>query len=288
MNENENITVNEADIDAAWAEDDGPSTETGAPEKADQPDSVQQQAADQQPAAPDAEEPAEAQERADQPKEQPADQPELFTLQYRGEQIQVTRDEVITLAQKGRDYDTVRQERDQLRQYRQEADPALSLVKSYAQRNGLSVEQYIDTVRKQELLAQGINEQTADAQISMEKRQAALQAQTAEAEAARNRQEAIAAQARQRQEARRQGMVDFLRAYPSVKPADIPREVWDRVAQGESLTAAYTMHRNQQLEAELAAERQNRQNQGRTTGSLSAQREGDGKSEIDKWWYEDD
>ena len=48
------------------------------------------------------------------------------------------------------------------------------------------------------------------------------------------------------------------------------------------------MHRNQQLEAELAAERQNRQNQGRTTGSLYAQREGDGKSEIDKWWYEDD
>ena len=26
MNENENITVNEADIDAAWAEDDGPGT----------------------------------------------------------------------------------------------------------------------------------------------------------------------------------------------------------------------------------------------------------------------
>ena len=200
----------------------------------------------------------------------------------------MTRDEVITLAQKGRDYDTVRQERDQLRQYRQEADPALSLVKSYAQRNGLSVEQYIDTVRKQELLAQGINEQTADAQISMEKQQAALQTQAAEAEAARKRQEAIAAQTQARQAARKQGMVDFLRAYPDVKAQDIPREVWDRVAQGESLTAAYTMHRNQQLEAELAAERQNKQNQERTTGPLSAQREGDGKSEIDKWWYEDD
>ena len=250
MNENENITVNEADIDAAWAEDDGPGTETGAPEQADQSDSAQQQAADQQPAAPEAEEPAEAQKGAEEPKEQPADQSELFTLQYRGEQIQVTRDEVITLAQKGRDYDTVRQERDQLRQYRQEADPALSLVKSYAQRNGLSVEQYIDTVRKQELL--------------------------------------IAAQTQARQAARKQGMVDFLRAYPDVKAQDIPREVWDRVARGESLTAAYTMHRNQQLEAELAAERQNKQNQGRTTGSLSAQREGAGQSEIDKWWYEDD
>ena len=92
MNENENITVNEADIDAAWAEDDGPGAETGAPEQADQPDSAQQQAADQQPAAPEAAEPAEAQKGADQPKEQPADQPELFTLQSRGEQIQVTRD----------------------------------------------------------------------------------------------------------------------------------------------------------------------------------------------------
>ena len=192
------------------------------------------------------------------------------------------------MAQKGWDYDTVRQERDQLRQYRQEADPALTLVRSYAQRNGLSVEQYIDLVRKQELIAQGINEQTADAQISVEKQQAAIRAQAAEAESERKRQEAIEAQARQRQEARKQGMLDFLRAYPAVKPADVPKEVWERVAQGESLVSAYTMHRNRQLEAELAAERQNRKNQQNTTGPLNSPREGDTRSEIDKWWYEDD
>lgn len=192
------------------------------------------------------------------------------------------------MAQKGWDYDTVRQERDQLRQYRQEADPALTLVRSYAQRNGLSVEQYIDLVRKQELIAQGINEQTADAQISVEKQQAALQAQAAEAEAARQRQKAAEERARQQSEARKQGMLDFLRAYPDVKPADVPKEVWERVAQGESLVSAYTMHRNRQLEAELAAERQNRQNQQNTTGPLNSPREGDTRSEIDKWWYEDD
>lgn len=283
MNENENITVNEADIYAAWAEDDGPSTV-----EADDGRMERKPEADPQPeAAPPAKEaPAAREEQEEKPAE--ADPPELFTLKNRDETRQVTREELVSMAQKGWDYDTVRQERDQLRQYRQEADPALTLVRSYAQRNGLSVEQYIDLVRKQELIAQGINEQTADAQIRVEKQQAAIRAQVAEAESERKRQEAIEAQARQRQEARKQGMVDFLRAYPSIKPADIPREVWERVAQGESLVSAYTMHRNRQLEAELAAERQNRQNQQNTTGPLNSPREGDTRSEIDKWWYEDD
>ena len=48
-----------------------------------------------------------------------ADQPELFTLKNRDEIRQVTREELIAMAQKGWDYDNVRQERDQLRQYRQ-------------------------------------------------------------------------------------------------------------------------------------------------------------------------
>lgn len=283
MNENENITVNEADIDAAWAEDDGPGTA-----EADDGRMEQKPEADPQPgAAPPAQEaPAAPEGQKEKPAE--ADPPELFTLKNRDETRQVTREELVSMAQKGWDYDTVRQERDQLRQYRQEADPALTLVRSYAQRNGLSVEQYIDLVRKQELIAQGINEQTAEAQISVEKQQAAMQAQAAEAEAVRQRQQAAEDRARQQSEARKQGMLDFLRAYPAVKPADVPKEVWERVAQGESLTAAYTMHRNRQLEAELAAERQNRQNQQNTTGPLNSPREGDTRSEIDKWWYEDD
>lgn len=283
MNENENITVNEADIYAAWAEDDGPSTV-----EADDGRMERKPEADPQPeAAPPAKEaPAAREEQEEKPAE--ADPPELFTLKNRDETRQVTREELVSMAQKGWDYDTVRQERDQLRQYRQEADPALTLVRSYAQRNGLSVEQYIDLVRKQELIAQGINEQTADAQIRVEKQQATLQAQAAEAEAARQRQKAAEERARQQSEARKQGMLDFLRAYPSIKPADIPKEVWERVAQGESLVSAYTMHRNRQLEAELAAERQNRQNQQNTTGPLNSPREGDTRSEIDKWWYEDD
>lgn len=267
MDENENLTVDENEIDAAWAEDETPAEDgQGAEERPAEPPAQQRQE----------ERPAEAEE------------PERFTLKNRDETRTVTRDELVAMAQKGWDYDTVRQERDQLRQYRGEADPALALVKGYAQRNGMSVEQYIDTVRKQELLAQGVSEQTAETQIGLEKQQAALREQNAEAEQARQRQEAILERARQQQEARKQGMLDFLKTYPGVKPQDIPREVWERVAGGESLVSAYTLHQNKRLEAELAAERQNKQNRQTTPGSLAASAEGDVRTDIDKWWYEDD
>ena len=274
-------TFDDAELEAAWAEEEDAMVEDGAHETEAQPEDAQQQA--DQPSAPETETPPEQ-----SAEEERADQPQLFTLKYRGEQLQVTQDEMVALAQKGRDYDTVRQERDQLLQYRQEADPALELVRGYAQRNGMTVGDYLDYCRRQELMSQGINEQTANAQIAVEKQQAALQRQNAEAAAARRQQEAEADQARQRQEAQRKDFAAFLGAYPGVKTTEIPKEVWEKVAQGESLVSAYTMHRNRQLEAELAAERQNRKNQQRTTGSLSDPAGGDKKDDIDRWWNEDD
>ena len=257
-------TFDDAELEAAWAEEEDAMVEDGAHETEDQPEDAQQQA--DQPAAPETETPPEQ-----SAEEERADQPQLFTLKYRGEQLQVTQDEMVALAQKGRDYDTVRQERDQLLQYRQEADPALELVRGYAQRNGMTVGDYLDYCRRRELMSQGINEQTANAQIAVEKQQ-----------------EAEADQARQRQEAQRKDFAAFLGAYPGVKTTEIPKEVWEKVAQGESLVSAYTMHRNRQLEAELAAERQNRKNQQRTTGSLSDPAGGDRQDDIDRWWNEDD
>lgn len=59
-----------------------------------------------------------------------ADQPELFTLKNRDETRQVTREELIAMAQKGWDYDNVRQERDQLRQYRQAMEQVRTPIKA--------------------------------------------------------------------------------------------------------------------------------------------------------------
>ena len=217
-----------------------------------------------------------------------ADQPaaETFTLKHLDETRQVSREEVVTLAQKGMDYDRIRAERDQLRQYREESDPALNMVKSFAQRNGMNLGEYVDYCRKQELMAQGVNEQTANAQIAVEKSRAAMEAAQKETETQRQQQEAEERAAREKAEARDRDMADFLEKYPQVKAADVPAEVWEKVAAGESMVGAYTMYRNKQLEAELAAERQNRRNSASTTGSRAASGTESAGNIFDRAWEE--
>ncbi len=275
MNETNETPILDDDLDAAWADE--------TPE-AQEPEPPQAHPAPEAPQA--AEPPAAPEEQEEKPAE--ADQPELFTLKNRDETRQVTREELVSMAQKGWDYDTVRQERDQLRQYREEADPALLMVRGYAERSGMTVEQYLDLCRRQELLSQGVNEQTADAQIRLEKQQTILEAQTRAAQEARQRQEAEAQKAQEAQAARRKDMEDFMAAHPGVKGADIPNEVWAQVAAGKSMTTAYTEYENKQLKAELAAERQNKANAQRSPGSLTNPQGEDTRSELDEIWYSDD
>ncbi|MCI5703967.1 MAG: hypothetical protein MR272_01940 [Pseudoflavonifractor sp.] len=275
MNETNETPILDDDLDAAWA-DETPEAQEPEPPQAHPVTEAPQ--AEEPPAAPE--------EQEEKPAE--ADQPELFTLKNRDETRQVTREELVSMAQKGWDYDTVRQERDQLRQYREEADPALLMVRGYAERSGMTVEQYLDLCRRQELLSQGVNEQTADAQIRLEKQQTILEAQTRAAQEARQRQEAEAQKAQEAQAARRKDMEDFMAAHPGVKGADIPNEVWAQVAAGKSMTTAYTEYENKQLKAELAAERQNKANAQRSPGSLTNPQGEDTRSELDKIWYSDD
>lgn len=189
---------------------------------------------------------------------------ELFTLKNRDETRQVTRDQVIAMAQKGWDYDTVRAERDQLRQYRKENDSTLEMVRLSAQGKGMTVPEYLDHCRRQDL-EQG-------------------RAQTGPGAGPGQGNALIQ---RFRQNARMQDMRRFLDAYPGVKAESIPQEVWAQVARGVSLVSAYAQHENQRLRAELAAERQDRANRARTPGGLGANSGGE-LDEIDRLWGEDD
>lgn len=269
-------------LDSAWdSEDDGfeAADEAQAPE-ADQPVGEQQPA--DQPAAPETDTDPAQQEGA-----QPADQPELFTIRYRGQEEQLTREQLITMAQKGRDYDAVRTERDSLKAQQDANAGAVDLVKGYAQRMGMEVPQYLDWVRTQELMRSGLNEQQAAQTIQMEKRQADLNAQEARINAQKAQQDTLLQQTRARQEARQKDFDAFLKAYPGVDPKSIPKEVWDNVGAGVPLVAAYTMHENSRLKAENAALQQNKTNQQRTPGSLGAN-SGAELDEYDRWWNEDD
>ncbi|SBW02361.1 conserved hypothetical protein [uncultured Eubacteriales bacterium] len=283
MDERESVfELNEQDIDAAWDEDVETHIQQEEPPEPEAQPPVEEGKQDP-PAAPP------QNDNAAGDKEPSANQPQdTFTLKHLEETKTVNRDEVVVLAQKGMDYDRIRQERDQLREYRQGADPALNLVKAYAERNGMDIGAYIDFCRKQELMAQGVNEQTAAAQIEVEKNQAAMQERNAEEERQRQEQERIQQGAKRRNEERTRDMNAFIAAYPNVKPESIPPQVWAQVAKGESLMSAYTMHRNQELEAQITAERQNQQNRQRTPGSLNSGLDGSTRDEIDKIWYADD
>jgi len=193
--------------------------------------------------------PAQKTEQTKAPEEQGAgtDQEPAFILKHLGITRAVDKDEVVRLAQQGMDYERVKAERDQLRAYRKQADPALTTVRDLAGMQGMSLPEYAEHCRRQGLPP-----------------------------ARPERQE-------QAGRTRREEMARFLKCYPDVQPEQIPTQVWEAVKNGEALTAAYAMHRSRALEAELTAERQNRQNAQKTTGKLSTM--GAGKQdEIDKWW----
>lgn len=226
----------------------------------------------------------------EKPKGEPAAEgasDELFTLKNRDERRQVNRRELIAMAQKGWDYDTVRAERDQLRQYRQETGPALERVKANARRSGMTVPEYLDFCRKQDLMRGGLDERTAAQTLRMEKQKDDLDARQARLDAQARQGNDLLRQARARQEARRQDMERFVQTYPEVKAESIPREVWVQVARGVPLVSAYAIHENRQLKVELAAERQNRANRLRTPGTLGAN-SGAELDEMDRMWNEED
>lgn len=272
MDENMEAVSQDNEINSAW---DDSESEVQQQSEA----TVGQEA--EKPSAPDQQEGVQAAEQ------EKADQPELFTLKNRDEVRQVTKDDLIAMAQKGWDYDTVRTERDQLRQYRDEANPALELVKDYAKRNNMSVSDYLDFCRKQDLMRSGLSAQAADEKLVLEKERAELDARQAKIKAEEDKRNSQQQKAHELEEARKKDIANFCKMYPSVDPKSIPQDVWTAVKGGDTLTNAYTMYENKRLSAELAAERQNKENQKRTPGSLGGNSATEAE-EIDRLWAEDD
>ena len=210
-------------------------------------------------------------------KEQPA---ETFTLRHLDDPPRnVGREEVIRLAQQGLDYERVRQERDSLRASRQEDQQVVELVKGFAARSGMSVAEYVDYCRTQDLMAQGVNEATAKAQVEIEKQRLQMDKQAQEAQDA----ETAANSERERAQAQRKDMEAFLAVYPNVKATEIPKEVWQRVAAGGSLVTEYTRWENTQLRAQLAA-RESQQNAAEKAPGSMTSRGQKGRKTIDDYW----
>lgn len=207
-----------------------------------------------------------------------------FELKHLDETRTVSREEVITLAQKGMDYDRIRTKYDELKAGEAQRSAHESFLKELADSAGQSVEDMIDTARARMLAnkaaAEGktLSEEDALEQIKQEK---AKQAPAEKPESAEEK-----STEKDRETERQQSFLRFSREFPEVKAEEIPAEVWKDFAEGKGdLADLFARQENKRLKAELAAMKQNEENRKKSTGSRATAGSAK-KSAFDEAWYD--
>lgn len=222
--------------------------------------------------------------------EQKADAPEkTWTLRHMDETKNVGEAEMVMLAQKGMDYDRIRAKYD-------ESKPAMEILSIFAKQKGVSVADYVSFLRTEAKKADGLSEAEARRSIELEDREAAVTAREAEQAAERQAAEQANAAANAAAQRRKADIDEFAREYPDVarNPDAIPKEVWDAVAAGSSLTVAYAKYTAKQAREEAErtrsaaqAAQQNIKNAARSTGSMqSAGQNAGGRDPFLEGWGE--
>lgn len=205
--------------------------------------------------APEAEE---AQPQAEPAGEQEAsaEAEQVFKIKYNGQEQELPVSELVTLAQKGMNYDHVYGELNQLRGARE-----FSVLDRLAQQNGMSREQYVQALeqqmqesRIQEQTARGIPEDVARRLITLEqeRNQRIERERQMQAEAVRQRQ-----------------FVELAREYPGIK--EFPQEVIDAIAKGETPLNAYRAWDLRQARQRLETYEKNAEVKAKTPGSASGE-----------------
>lgn len=213
-------------------------------------------------------EPEDAHEGEEKPAEpepdaaQTKDAAELTTLKVLGQERQVTKEELIALAQKGADYDRVRARRD-------ESDGVLLQL---AQAAGMSREDYIKNVsqailqgkvekRAAELIAQGKDQDSARQIAQLEAEKEELARKEAQDNAAKMQQKL-------RDDAMREDIRGLLKLYPTLTafPPEVIRLCEE---QGLMPSAAYQKYLLDQKEIEVKQLKQDRKNREVSPGPLT-------------------
>lgn len=216
-----------------------------------------------------------------------AESGETFTLKVLGVEHTVGRDEVIQLAQKGKDYDRVKEaserlktEVEGLRDFRSKNEADLRELHAYMEESGAeNVCDVLDAMRISAMAAKGVSREVAAERV----KNARLQRQLQEKE------ERITADETQQRKV--QGdLNEFRKAYPDVAvDKNLLEQLADDIRVTGNLTAAYQRHENRRLSKELekaksdlAAEKQNQSNKQRSGGSQKSS-SGNSESWLDQF-----
>ncbi len=252
---------------------DGSVVEEAEPEETEEETETESEETDQSEAeeAEDASDDEAPEELEKEPEEVSKKADQLFTLKHLDEVKEVNRDEVITLAQKGLDYDRIRTERDQLKAEKAALKEHEDFLKELAELAGQSVEDLM-IATKARLVVQDEQKKGRDitfdqAKYRVESDMKALKKAEAKitepAEPAVEKAEEPVVDLRAVREA---NFKRFIEAYPEVKSEDIPHEVWKEFGDGskKELTDIYARYENKKLKARIA---ELEQKPKRSTGS---------------------
>ena len=222
--------------------------------------------------------------------EEPEEQ--TFDLKFLGETKTVSKDEVITLAQKGLNDDNILGERDSAKQEVSKLKEYEAFLKELAGPGGMSIEDLMDSTRAEVLAKkEGLDNSVALQRVKLDRERKAFEAEKSQKEAEKKARENA-------EKAQNQDLLRFIQEYPGVQPQDIPKEVWDKVHKsGIPLVSAYSEFENKKLRQEVQewkskfeTAEQNYKNQQRSTGSQSTAGVGTAtkKDPIDLDWYSGD
>lgn len=222
----------------------------------------------------------EEQPASDGTQQEPASQQqpevEMFTLKYKGQENQYTREQLLSLASKGLDYDGLRADRDRLR----DNHPALAILDRYAKQNGMTREEYMAFAQQKadeaeaapvirQLMESGVPEAAAK-ELALRRLQEsrgnqARQQQQAEQEAAQTKAQEAEAQKR----ADYKALVDYANKN-GIDLKTIPQEVLTAIVQGQKPLEAYVMYENAQLRLKASQLEQNQKNKQKNPGKVGA------------------
>lgn len=210
---------------------------------------------------------------------------QLFTLKVNGEDKKVTLAEITELAQKGSDYDRVKQERDAFKQDAptiQKYKVYEAFLKELAEGSNTDIENLIDGTRARLLMSKA-----EDSGETLSQEDAMARAKAMRKPAEDKSAEPATEQPADPEAANRKMLMDFLVIYPDVEPESIPKRVWDESNITGDLVGAYQRYENRQLKEQIATLKQNNKNKERSTGSRRTAGATTPKDAFDEGWDSD-
>lgn len=222
----------------------------------------------------ESEAPKEEDEQTETEEQQEEKGHQLYTLKTPKGEKQCSLDEVLAYANKGMDYDGMRQDRDRLRDFLKEMAAPLNL----------SVEELIDNTRARMLIQQ---KKEAGEELSEMEALTIIQRNRAEKQA-----EAQATDEKAASEAAKAQMIRaFVNEFPDVKATDIPADVWAECSRTGDLAGAYRKYADglkdseiKRLTKENETLKQNQKNKDRSTGPRRSAGAATPKDPFDDAW----